>query len=387
MGLVVLADRDERFVEGMRAVLGRDADLTVDVAPTAAAALDAARSGGAIAVVLGPSIAIETALEVGSQLDASTPPIAAILVAQRVTTELLRMALRAGLRDVLSASDQTYGEVAKSVREAQEAAAARAAQATPDGTVASASEARVARVVTVFSPKGGVGKSVLATNIGVALASAGKRKVVLIDLDLESGDVGIMLNLKPTHTILDAAQAIDRLDLEMLSGLLVAHGSGLLTLLAPVHPEEAEMVTAARVGRIIELCRQVADVVVIDTPGCISEVVLTAIDKSDVVLAVSAMDMPSVKNMRVALQKLGQLGYRDGLMKLALNRADSKVLLEVADVEAALGSQVFARIPSDRLVPRSVNKGIPIVSDEPKSGVARSITELAEALAGPKEAK
>jgi pilus assembly protein CpaE len=386
MGLVVLADRDERFVEGMRAVLGRDADLTVDVAPTAAAALDAARSGGAIAVVLGPSIAIETALEVGSQLDASTPPIAAILVAQRVTTELLRMALRAGLRDVLSASDQTYGEVAKSVREAQEAAAARAAQA-PDGTVASASEARVARVVTVFSPKGGVGKSVLATNIGVALASAGKRKVVLIDLDLESGDVGIMLNLKPTHTILDAAQAIDRLDLEMLSGLLVAHGSGLLTLLAPVHPEEAEMVTAARVGRIIELCRQVADVVVIDTPGCISEVVLTAIDKSDVVLAVSAMDMPSVKNMRVALQKLGQLGYRDGLMKLALNRADSKVLLEVADVEAALGSQVFARIPSDRLVPRSVNKGIPIVSDEPKSGVARSITELAEALAGPKEAK
>ncbi|MRR11539.1 hypothetical protein EG835_03480 [bacterium] len=133
--------------------------------------------------------------------------------------------------------------------------------------------------------------------------------------------------------------------------------------------------------------RQVADVVLIDTPGTMSELVLTAVDKSDVVLAVSTMDMPSVKNMRVALQKLGQLGYRNGLIKLTLNRADSKVLMEVSDVEEALGSSVFARIPSDRLVPRCVNKGVPIVTDQPKSGVARSIVELATSVAHGKEEK
>lgn len=384
MGLVVLADRDERFIEGMRTVLGRDAEYEIDVAPTAAAAQDTATARGAVAVVLGPSIAVETALQVGSELASATPPVAVVLVAQRVTTELLRLALRAGLRDVLSATDQTYGEVAKSVKEAHELARARGSEAV---SPIQHSQGKNARVITVFSTKGGVGKSVLAANLGVALASGNDRKVVLLDLDLESGDVGIMLNLQPSHTILEAAQAVDRLDTEMLKGLFVPHSSGLLALLAPVRPEDAEMVTAARVGRIIDLVGQVADVVVIDTPGTMSELVLTAVDKSDVVLAVSTMDMPSVKNMRIALQKLGQLGYRNGLIKLALNRADSKVLMEVSDVEEALGSSVFVRIPSDRLVPRSVNKGIPIVSDQPKSGVARSIVGLAESMVADKEAR
>lgn len=384
MGLIVLTDRDERFIEGMRTVLGHEPGCTVDVAPTAAVAYDAAVRDGAAVVVLGPTIAIDTALDVGRQLASLTPPVCTILVAKLVTTELLRMALRAGLRDVLSASDQTYGEVARSVREAHDAALTRT-PAAGDGERPDA--ARMARVITVFSTKGGVGKSVLATNLGVALALDPQRKVVLVDLDLESGDVGIMLNIKPAHTILDAAQAVDRLDVEMLKGLLVRHESGLQTLLAPVRPEDAEMVTAARVGRIIDLVRQVADIVVIDTPGAMSELVLTAVDKSDTVLAVSTMDMPSVKNMRVALQKLDQLGYRNGLIRLTLNRADSKVLMEVSDVEEALGSTVSARIPSDRLVPRSVNKGVPIVTDQPKSGVARSIVELAESMVPGKEAK
>lgn len=385
MGLIVLADRDERFIEGMRTVLGQEAGCSVDIAPTVAAAMDTAAREDVSVVVLGPSIAIETALDAGRQLALMSPPVCTILVAQRVTTELLRMALRAGLRDVLSASDQTYGEVARSVREAHDAACARLT-ATADARHADTSS-QTTRVITVFSTKGGVGKSVLATNLGVALANGSNRRVVLVDLDLESGDVGIMLNVKPTHTILDAAQAVDRLDVEMLKGLLVKHESGLQTLLAPVRPEDAEMVTAARVGRIIDLVRQVADVVIIDTPGAMNELVLTAVDKSDTVLAVSTMDMPSVKNMRVALQKLDQLGYRNGLIRLTLNRADSKVLMEVSDVEEALGSAVSARIPSDRLVPRSVNKGVPIVTDQPKSGVARSIVELAESMVSGKEAR
>lgn len=383
MGLIVLVDRDERFIDRMRAVLGRDVGYELAAVATPGGAVEMALRDGARVVVLGPTVAVDTALAVGGQITAADPGTAVVMIAQRVTTELLRLALRAGLHDVLSADEQTYEEVARSVREAHDAAVMRA------GTTAvgeAPGPVTRARVVTVFSTKGGVGKSVIATNLAVALARGGDRTVVLVDLDLESGDVGILLDIQPSHTIFDAAQALDRLDVEMLGGMLVAHGSGLLTLLAPVRPEDADMVTASRAGRIIDLVRQLADVVVIDTPGTMSELVLTAVDKSDVVLAVSTMDMPSVKNMRVALQKLRQLGVRSDLVRLVLNRADSKVLMEVSDVESALGAKVYARVPSDRLVPRSVNKGVPIVTDQPKSGVARSIMDLAAEVVSVKEA-
>lgn len=384
MGTIVLCDRDEGFVERMRSVLDRDSAYKLVLAATPTIARDTALREGAHVVVFGPTVAVETALALGEELASSRPAVSVVLVVQRVTTELLRQALRAGMRDVLSAGDQTYGEVAKAIKDAHGAAAAarggsEAGSPTSCGT-------QTSHLITVFSTKGGVGKSVLATNLAVALAGDSDRRVVLVDLDLQSGDDGIMLNLQPAHTIVDAVQAIDRLDTEMLKGLLVRHTSGANVLLAPVRPEDADVITAAKIGRILDLVREIADVIVIDTPGVLDEVVLTAIDKSDTVLAVAMMDMPSVKNMRVALQKLAQLGYRDGLIRLILNRADSKVLMEVADVEEALGIRVAARIPSDRLVPRSVNKGVPIVTEAPKSGVARSIGELASAIVGQRKA-
>jgi pilus assembly protein CpaE len=385
MGAVVLCDRDQGFIERIGTVLQRDGDYQVTIAPTLALAREAARREHALVVVMGPSVAIDAAIAVGEELAALRPPVSVVLVAQRVTTDLLRQALRAGMRDVLSASDQTDGEVVKSVRDAYDSAMAWQGHTAVDDTQQTA--AHQARIITVFSTKGGVGKSVLATNLAVALAADKQLRVVLVDLDLASGDDGIMLNLRPAHTIFDAAQAIDRLDTELLKGLLVPHGSGVNALLAPLQPEDADMVTAAKVGRILDLTRQIADVVVIDTPGAIDEVVLTAIDKSDIVLAVATLDMPSVKNMRVSLQKLAQLGYADGLVQLVLNRADSKVLMDISDVEEALSGRVSARIPSDRLVPRSVNKGVPIVTDAPRSGVARAIIQLAETVAADKEAK
>ena len=384
MGVVVLCDRDDEFVERMRGALDSESDYQLVVAAPAMV-LETATREHARVVVFGPSVAIDDALGAGKVLASSRPPVAVVLVALRVTTDLLRQALRAGMRDVLSASDETYADVAKAVREAHDAATSRQDDGLASGQVAQ--PVRGGRIITVFSTKGGVGKSVLATNLAVAVAADPSRRVVLVDLDLASGDDGIMLNLLPTHTILDAAQAIERLDTDMLEGLLIRHGSGASVLLAPVRPEDAEMVTAAKVGRVLDLVRQIADVVIVDTPGALDEVVLTAIDRSDVVLAVATMDMPSVKNMRISLQKLSQLGYSAGLVHLVLNRADSKVLIEVKDIEEALSSRVTAHIPSDRLVPRSVNKGVPIVTDAPKSSVARSIVELAAAVAGSREAK
>ena len=381
---VILCDRDDAFLERVSGALARRGEYPIAAEHTLGEARELAVQRGAAVLVLGPGIPLDAALDVGEALATARPAIAVVLVAEDPSTETLRSAMRAGLRDVVSADEQHDDEIASAVHEAYEATVA--ARLGADEAGESPSTGPSAKVVTVFSTKGGVGKSVLATNLAVALASDPERTVVLIDLDLESGDDGIMLNLAPAHTICDAVQAIERLDTEMLRGLLVSHSSGAKVLLAPVQPEDAEMITSAKVGRIIDLVRQIADVVIIDTPGALDEVVLTAIDKSDVVLAVAMMDMPSVKNMRVSLQKLAQLGYRDGLVKLVLNRADSKVLMEVSDVEEALATIVAARIPSDRQVPRSVNKGVPIVLEAPRSGVARSLVALASQVVGGQEA-
>jgi len=302
---------------------------------------------------------------------------AVVLIAPEVSTDLLRSAMRAGVADVLAATDSVV-DISASICEAYSAECARRLGAK-EQTVAS--EQPGGQIVTVFSTKGGVGKTVLSTNIGTALAQFLGKSTAIIDLDLQFGDVGIMLGLAPERTIADAAACIERLDADLLRGYMTRHESGLDVLLAPIRPEDAEQLTAGRIARILVLLREMYDVVVIDTAATLDEVVLTALDNSDVVYALTMMDVASIKNMRISLQKLKQLGYNDALVHVVLNRADSKVWLEAQEVERAVGSGIFARIPSDRVVPRSVNKGRPVVLDEPKSDVAKAMVEIAKSVA------
>jgi pilus assembly protein CpaE len=285
------------------------------------------------------------------------------------------------VRDVLDAKDDVES-LASSVVSAVESVSRQRTSVSPEASAATALEPTVGKVITVFSPKGGVGKSVLSTNLSAAIAKELGRSVILVDLDLQFGDVAVMLQMPPSRTIFDAAQAFDRLDAEMLEGFLIAHESGLRALLAPVQPEEAESVTTGRITQILKILRGLADFVVIDTPASLSEVVLTALEQSDLILAVATMDVPSVKNTKVSLQKLQQLGFDSRTIQLVLNRADSKVWLDPHEIEVATGNQIIARIPSDRLVPRSVNKGIPVVLDSPRSAVARAIAALAREVTG-----
>ena len=379
---VILTDRDERFVDGVRLALGGDGSVDVVPATSAATARELALHSDTQVVLLGPSISVEAALEIASDFSVHASHVAVILVAQRITTDLLRQALRAGMRDVLSIDDQGYPEIAAAIRSSCAEVNARVAATSAEPCA----PPKLGKVVTVFSTKGGVGKSVIATNLAAALAQNKQRRVVLVDLDFESSDVGVMMNLQPVHTIVDAASAIDRLDVEMLSGMLADHASGARALLAPARPEDAEVISVAKILRIIELLRQMSDIVVIDTPPYLNENVMAALSVSTSVLGVATMEMTSVKNMRVAIQKFRALGYQENLVHLVLNRSDSKVLLEVSDIEKALGMRTYARIPNDRNVPRSINKGVPIFMDEPRSAFSKSVMELALRLVTPEEA-
>lgn len=384
MGNIVIVDRDKDFASKLENLLCREPGREVLTLPALARLSDQISESDAHVVVFGPSSPLDAALEAVGELAVRVPATGAVLVVPKITTELMRQAMRAGFNDVVSA-DGTFGEVAASVADAY-ADVVRRRVASGSVQANSENDGR-GKVVTVFSMKGGVGKTVIASNLGAALASELGLRTVLLDLDLQFGDTGIMLQLKPERTIYDAIQVYDRLDTQMLKGFLTKHKSGLEVLLAPVRPDEAESVTASRLTRIIALLREMADIVIIDTPAAFDENVLTAIDKSDEIFAVATMDVASIKNTRISLQKLRQLGYDESLVKIVLNRADSKVWLEASEVEHAVEGGIAVRIPSDRLVPRSVNKGIPVVIDAPKSPVARSLVDMARAIAPAKEAK
>lgn len=325
-------------------------------------------------VLFGPSISADEAFAAARSLREANRPTSVLLVTKGVSAELLRKALKAGVDDVLEQGCPVM-EVESSLREAVAAAQRRAASDRGSEAVQSPK----GEVITVFSTKGGVGKTVVATNLAVAIAGMGK-SVALVDLDLQFGDVGIMLGLEPVRTIVGAVQSGERLDHELLDGYLLEHSANLRVLLAPTQPEDAEMVTASRIDRILGLLAEKFDYVIVDTPPSLDEAVLTALDKSTSVIAIAMMDVASIKNTRISLQKLGQLGYNNAIVDVLLNRADSKVLLKPEDVEQAIGARIKYRLPSDPQIPRSLNKGVPVVRDMPKSQPARVLLAIAKSI-------
>jgi pilus assembly protein CpaE len=234
---------------------------------------------------------------------------------------------------------------------------------------------RPGRIITVFSAKGGCGKTVLSTNLAAALATTGP-EVALVDLDLNFGDVAIMLQLYPTRTIQDAAAA-GELDAVTLRSYLTPHQTGIWALVAPTEPTVADTVSASSVATILKLLRSGFGYVVVDTPTVLSDQVLAAFDESDTIVLLATLDVPSIKNLELTLQTMEQLRYPRSRILLVVNRADSRVGLRVPDVERLLGRPVDATIPSSRSVPLSVNKGSPIILEEPRGNVAEAIRRVA----------
>src|SRR4051794_28684389 len=366
---VAVVDVDQAVRSRLAMQLG---DFAVPV-PT----IDALRerlTGIPLVAVLGPSCANPEGLVAAEKLVADRPEVGAILIAPELSTDLFRQALRAGIRDVLPAPVDTT-QLAEAVRRV--VGSLSAARVPAAGYTEPAGE--LGHIITVFSTKGGAGKSVIAANLAVVLARRSKKPVVLVDADLQFGDVAVMLKLAPQHTIVDAVGSIDRLDAALLQNLLVRHEpSGLLVLPAPLEPAFADQIGAEQMVRIVELLRSFCEFVVVDTPAYFNDVVLGLIEISDDVLLVAGMDIPNIKNVKIGLQTLRLLNTPMSKLRLVLNRANSKVKLDVGEVERTLQVKADCLIPSDVVVPQSVNKGAPVVLDAPKSGVARSIEQLAD---------
>ncbi len=326
------------------------------------------------AVVLGPSVDQRAAFDLAEQMRLSRPSLGVVLIRRRIDTPLLTEALRAGVREVIL--EREVSALPGALKRVKDLA--RALRDNSAAGDSSDEEITKGRIVTVFSAKGGCGKTTLSTNLAAGLAASGRGSVVLVDLDLAFGDVSIALQIFPDHTIADAAPYGQDLDTPALLSLLTPHKSGLKVLAAPHEPNDEEKISGELVGHVLTLLRNSFDYVVVDTPPALTDAVLTAFDMSDVVALLATLDIPALKNLKVTLKTLDDIGFSRDRCRVVLNRADAKVGLDLSDVEKTIKAPISSQIPSSREVPTSTNKGVPLITDQPKHPVSLAIRQFTE---------
>ncbi len=328
-------------------------------------------------LLLGPNLPPDDALATIRLVDQRAPHVACVFIASAPDAQQLTEALRAGVEDVL-----TYPFDSDELVEVIVRAGVRAGvpEPSPFNEAGELSTDVQGKVVTVFSTKGGSGKSLVASNLALLLRRTTSKRVCLVDLDLQSGDIAILLDLHSERGLLEASDRLESLDADALEGYLIQHSSGLHVLTAPTDPSMAEGIGADAVTHILNLLRQRFEFVVIDGPAQFTEQILAAFDVTDTFVLMASLDVPSIKNLRVAMNTLDQLGMPRESIRVCVNRANTKVGLTLKDVRKALGSEIHVTIPSSRDVPLSYNAASPLAVAQPRSEVVLAISDLLEHL-------
>ncbi|GMQ99029.1 MAG: AAA family ATPase [Acidimicrobiia bacterium] len=364
---ILIVDTDSGSMENAEALL--DGHKVHRVRNVSDAQRKLVEEGIEIAII-GPGFAHEAGVNEASLLLDIQPQLPIVLVAEGLTTDVLRAAIRVGFKDVVDAPlnaakiDTMLSHIEKM-------------ESIARGDIAT--KTKIGKVVTIMSPKGGAGKTMTTVNVGLSLATmcGAPERVVIMDADLQFGDVCISLQVEPQHTIVDAARDIEKLDEPLLDSLLATHTSGMRVLSAPLEPSLADEVSTQVVVKTLGMLKRMFDYVVIDTAPFLDEPVLSILERSDVVLLVVDMDLPAVKNAKLALDTLKLIKFPFEKIQLILNRVNSKARLDINELERSLGLEVQAAVSSDKLVPRSVNEGDPIVSLYPRSRPAKDLRAVA----------
>jgi pilus assembly protein CpaE len=311
------------------------------------------------------------------QLSVDLPQTGIIILSVQGEQEYLRKAMAAGAREYLI-KPPAIDDLTRTIHQVYELQQKRKlSRAEAEEPVA-----RPGEIVTLFSTKGGVGKSTIAVNIGVALAQSGK-KAVIVDLNLQFGDVAMLLNLTPRRTIADVAGEADLSKTMIPDGYIMTHASGLRVLPAPLRPEYAEMVTAAQIGQILHVLQTQYEYIIVDTRPVFDDITLAALDQSGLILLVANLDVLTIKSLKLGLEVMASLHYESAKLKLVLNQATLEAGIAPHDLESSLQFPVGYRLPCDpKTALAAVNKGIPIVSGEPKTPLGEGLTKLARFLAG-----
>lgn len=380
---VLVADATASSREQLRSTLGRDRELdVVGDAADGREAVEIARSLNPDVVLLDGSILGSNGVAVVEGIQLASPDSAVIALVDAADIDLMRNLMRAGARDCLTKPAMPE-EIINTIRGVNQS------QVKQRAVFGNDNRPPQGKVIAVYSPQGGSGKSILAANLAVAMAGAlnapaNPNAIVLLDLNLQFGDLDLLLNLNPDNTIAGLAQKGHvGMDSELVEQYLTTHAeTGLRVLVAPSAPRYAESITAYTVEQVIDALRESFQYVIIDTTSQLQDVTLAALDAANTILLLTSLDLLALHKTRTAMEMLRQL-YTIDKIQPVLNRANSDVGISPQDVEEVLGMPVQTLIPSDgRNVVKSVNDGVPVVLSMPEAQISKRIEILAQQLIG-----
>jgi pilus assembly protein CpaE len=310
-----------------------------------------------------------------------------IIMSVQGERDYIRRAMQAGAREFLIkpfSGDELIASIRR-VHQLEQKKGTFLAKAAATNTPASDGTAtqpvRRGEVFLVFSGKGGVGKSIIASNLAIALGMETGARVALVDLDLQFGDIGVLLNLDHSRSITDLADASASNDAEFIQDVLANGPEGVQVLLAPISPELADLVTADHLRTIMQELQRTFDFIVVDTASHLAELNLEAIELATRVIVVTALNIPAIKDTKLTLKVLESLNVEPDRILLALNRSDAHSEFNKEAVENNLRFPIALQIPHDpKAVSTSVNRGAPFVSTNPEAEISRSIRELVSQL-------
>ena len=382
---VLIVDDVENTREDIKRFLYFEEDLeVVGEAGTGEEAVELARQLKPDVVLMDINLPGMDGIAATEIISVQVPETAIIIISIQGEQEYLKKAMAAGARDYL-VKPFTSTDLAETTRRANSFARKRHLQLVGQEEKQDVrGRMKQGKVITLFSTKGGVGKTTVACNLAIAMAAETNQEVALVDLDLQGGDISVILNFNDVHTIADLAKEDMETDPTVTDTCMAAHFSGISVLCAPVSPELAELVTPRHVNILIGYLKSRYDFVVVDTPPHYSEINLNVLEMSDQVLVMLAQDLPTLRHARSTTEVLSALNHKEKI-KLVLNRLRPDGI-SVQELEKNLDMELAASIPTDdKTVVQSVNKGQPFVLVQKNSKVAECIMELARKVTAEKK--
>ena len=384
---VMIVDDVSETRENVRKLLQFESDVdVVGVARTGKEAIQLSQDLNPDVVLMDINMPDMDGISATEAIRARQPAVQVVILSVQGDQNYMRRAMLAGARDFLT-KPPMGDELISAIRRAGSMAQSERAknvqvQVTPvvgnTGPIIGYRGTK-GKIVTIYSPKGGTGRTTLAVNLALTLHNDDTR-VALVDGNLQFGDVAVFMNEQGKNTIVDLAPRAEELDPEIVEEVMLKHAaSGLHILAAPSPPEYAEKVSSGQFARVLEYLRQMYAYVIVDTAALLTDVTLAAIDVSDLVVLVTTQDIPSIKNCRLFLDLSQTLGIDRERILFVMNRFDKRINITPDRVTENLKQQIVSVIPLDeQTVTKAVNRGVPFVLDGKNQPAARGIFSLAE---------